>query len=143
MSEEYEDDKEREDRYEDEEPRRSIRRSDQKPGKVQAVSIMTLIGGIYAIVHFLGVGGSAAASTLGICCLWPGWYYGVVVGIFGIIKGSQLLGSNARSQSPPKGVAIMMIIDIINGDVVCLVLGIIILIFCGDPEVEGYFQGSE
>jgi hypothetical protein len=81
--------------------------------------------------------------SYGCLCIWPGTYYALVVGIFGIMKGSQLLGADARLQTPPRGVAIMMIIDIINGDVVNCVLGIIILIFCSDPEVEGYLQGPD
>jgi hypothetical protein len=41
-----------------------------KPGKVQAISIMMLVGGIYALVHALG---GVAASGLA-CCVWPGLY---------------------------------------------------------------------
>jgi hypothetical protein len=135
MPEEYED---QDEQYEDERPsRRGVRRRDTRPGKVQAIAIMTLIGGIYAILHFLGLAG----GSTGFCCLWPGTYYSLVVGIFGIIKGSQLLGAEARLQAPPKGTAIMMIIDIINIDVICCVLGIVVLIFCSDPEVEEYLQG--
>jgi len=36
----------------------------------------------------------------------------------------------------------MMIIDIVNMDVICCVLGIVVLIFCSDPEVEEYLQGQ-
>ena len=140
MPEEYDD---QDEQYEDERPsRRGVRRRDTRPGKVQAIAIMTLIGGIYALLHFFGVGGSFAAGSLGLCCLWPGWYYGVVVGIMAIIKGSQLLGADARSHAPPKGTAIMMIIDIVNMDVICCVLGIVVQIFCSDPEVEEYLQGQ-
>ena len=32
----------------------------------------------------------------------------------------------------------MMIINIINGDVTNVVLGILILVFCNDEEVTGY-----
>jgi hypothetical protein len=133
------DDDDYEDDYEDERPSRRGRKSrDERPGKVQAISIMTLIGGIYAVLHFL-VGG---VGSYGMCCLWPGLYYAIVVGILAIIKGSQLLGQDARHQAPPKTIAILMIIEIINFDVICTVLGIIVLVFCGDPEVEEYFQGS-
>ncbi len=34
----------------------------------------------------------------------------------------------------------MMIINIINGDIVNLVLGIVALVFLGDEEVKDYFQ---
>ncbi len=126
----FEDD---DDDYRDRPSRRGRGRSAVRPGKVQAIAIMTLIGGIYAIVHFLGVAGSSG----GFCCLWPGLYYALVVGIMAIIKGSQLLGEQAPYQAPPKGIAIMMIINIINGDMINCVLGIIVLVFCSDPEVEG------
>jgi hypothetical protein len=132
------DDDDYEDDYEEDRPSRRGRKSrEERPGKVQAIAIMTLIGGIYAILHFLGVGGGSSL----ICCLWPGLYYALVVGILAIIKGSQLLGQDARLQTPPKTIAILMIIEIINIDIICTVLGIIILVFCGDPEVEEYFQG--
>jgi hypothetical protein len=133
------DDDDYEDDYEDDRPSRRGRKSrEERPGKVQAIAIMTLIGGIYAILHFLGVGGGSSL----ICCLWPGLYYALVVGILAIIKGSQLLGQDARLQAPPKTIAILMIIEIINIDIICTVMGIIILVFCGDPEVEDFFRGS-
>jgi hypothetical protein len=96
---------------------------------------MALIGGIWAIMLFLGlIGGSGL-----VCCLWPGSYYSVVVGILAIIKGSSILGNQAYVNTPPTGIAVMMIINIINGDIVNLVLGILILVFCGDEEVKAYF----
>jgi hypothetical protein len=116
---------------------KDIRRSDQRPGKVQAIAILTLIGGIYALVHAL----AAVGVSVGWCCLWPGVYYGLVLGIMAIIKGSSLLGQNAASNPPPTGIAIMMIINIINGDIVNCVMGVLNLVFCGDPEVKGYFKG--
>jgi hypothetical protein len=129
------DDDDRDDRDDDVDVgRRSRRRSDEKPGKVQGIGIMMLIGGIYALLHGLGMGG----FSWGICCLWPGTYYCFVVGIMAIIRASALLGSNAQQQTVPSGIAIMMIIDIVNGDVLNCVLGIICLIFCGDEEVTGY-----
>jgi hypothetical protein len=127
------------DDYDDDLPvarERSIK-TDQRPGKVQAISIMILIGGIYALTHFLGLVG---AST-GVACLWPGLYYAIVLGIMAIVKGSQLLGRDAARTAPPKGIAIMMIINIINCDVVNCVLGILVLVFCSDADVESFFRG--
>ena len=34
-----------------------------------------------------------------------------------------------------------MIINIINGDFINLTLGILLLVFCSDEEVKGYFRG--
>ncbi len=114
---------------------RSPRSDDNKPSHVTGIGIMALVGGIWACLLFLIIGGGSS----GICCLWPGTYYTLVVGILAIVKGSSVLGSSAYLNRPPTGIAIMMIINIINGDLLNLVLGILILVFCADEEVKSYF----
>jgi predicted Zn finger-like uncharacterized protein len=129
----------------DEAPRRSRRRSREKPGKVQAIAIMILIGGILATLTaavwlaYIGIVGLATMGIGLLCCLWPGPYYGLVVGIMGIVKGARLLGEKAHREAPPQGLAIMMIINIINGDFVNLTLGILVLVFLADEEVKEFF----
>jgi hypothetical protein len=118
-----------------ERPRR--RRPGQRPGQVQAIAVMMLVGGILAGIHAL----TATLFTAFVCCLWPGTYYAVVMSVFAITKGSQLLGEEAYKQPPPRTVAILQIINIINGDVVNLVLGILALVFLKEPEVRRYFRG--
>ena len=141
------------DRYEDEPPPRRVKRDEweddrddydrprrrgaEKPGKVQAIAIMTLVGGIMATL--LGVG-----LTLGgfpVCCLWPGTYFSLVMGIMAIVKGAELLGENAHRSKPPTAVAVMQIINVINGDFVNLTLGILTLVFLSEPEVKRFFRG--
>src|SRR5262249_5502861 len=107
------------------------------PGEVQAIAVMALVGGIFAILLALGLG----AGSGGVCCLWPGTYYSLVVGILATIKGANLLGQQARRQAPPRGTAIMMIINIINGDVLNLAMGIVILVLLSNREVERYYRG--
>jgi DNA-directed RNA polymerase subunit M/transcription elongation factor TFIIS len=114
---------------------RSIKR-DQKPGHVTGLGIMALIGGICAMLWAIGAGGLSA----GACCVWPGTYYSLVIGIIAIVRGSALLGDNAHDQPLPKTLAILMIINIINGDITNFVLGIIMLTFCGEKEVIAYFK---
>ena len=121
--------------YVDEPPSRPRPRG--KPGKVQAISIMMLVGGIYALVHALG---AVAASTF-MCCLWPGVYYAIVMGVMAIVTASPLLGENAHLQAAPRTVAIMQIVNIINLDVVNCAMGIISLVFLNEPEVRRYFRG--
>jgi hypothetical protein len=48
------------------------------------------------------------------------------------------LGANARSIPPPTGIAVMLIINIINADVIGMTLGILILVFSADEEVINY-----
>lgn len=112
------------------------RRREEKPGKVQALAIMILIGGILACLS--GFGWTVLSGFA--CCLWPGVYYGIVMGIMAIIKGTELLGEKAYRVGPPKGIAVMMIINIINFDMVNLTLGILVLVFLGDREVKEYFR---
>ncbi|HEY7312517.1 MAG TPA: MJ0042-type zinc finger domain-containing protein [Gemmataceae bacterium] len=132
-------DDDRDEDYDDEGSRRSRRvRRDEKPSKVQAIGIMVLIGGILALLYGLSLLGVGIASCVGLA--WPGIYYAIVLGIMGLIKGIQLMGDKAYKESPPQGIAIMMIINIINCDVVNLALGIVILVFLGDEEVKDYFR---
>ncbi len=148
------------DRYDDEPPPRRARRDEweddyddydrprrrQKPGKVQAIAIMTLVGGIMAtlasvgLLAYFGLVGVASMGVGLICCLWPGPYYGLVVGILGIVKGSQLLGDNAHRSTPPTAIAVMQIINVVNGDFVNLTLGILTLVFLSEPEVKRFFR---
>ena len=123
-----------EDRNEDD--HEALRRPRSKPGKVQAIAILVLVGGIHACIWGLGpmlLSGFA-------CCLWPGVYYSVVMGIMAIVRGSNLLGDNAYRQTPPQGIGVMMIINIINADLVNLTLGILVNVFLSDPEVKAYFR---
>jgi predicted Zn finger-like uncharacterized protein len=132
----------------DEAPQRiRRRRGDEKPGKVQAIAIMVLIGGILSTLYSLGVLayiGLIGVASMGIgllCCLWPGPYYGLVLGIMAILKGTRLLGDKAHREPPPQGIGIMMIINIINGDMINLTLGILVLVFLSDEEVKDFFRG--
>ena len=75
--------------------------------------------------------------------LWIPWIYSMVVGILCIIKGAQLLGSNAHLQKPPKTQAILQIINIICCDVTNLILGIISLVLMGNDDVKAFFEPVE
>jgi hypothetical protein len=110
--------------------------SAERPGKVQAIAVMTLVGGILAVVNFLLV----ALATSFACCLWPGLYYGLVLGILAIVKGAALISVNAAQETPPKTIAIMQIVNVINFDIPNCVMGILTLVFLGDPEVTGFFK---
>jgi hypothetical protein len=129
----------------DEAPRRRRRR--EKPGKVLAIAIMILVGGILATLSaviwlaYLGFIGVLSMGFGLLCCLWPGPYYSLVLGIMSISKGTRLLGAKAHREKPPQGIGIMMIINIINFDVVNLTLGILVLVFLADEEVKDYFRG--
>jgi predicted Zn finger-like uncharacterized protein len=136
----------REELYEDDED--APRRRRHKPGKVLAIAIMILVGGILATINgaiwlaYMGIFGVASFGFGFLCCLWPGPYYALTYGIMAIVKGSRLLGDKAHAERPPYGIANMMIINIINFDVPGLVMGILVLVFLNDPEVRDYFRSG-
>lgn len=128
----------------EETPRRHRR---EKPGKVQAIAIMMLVGGILAAISsglmllYFGLVGVATMGVGLMCCLWPGPYYGVVMGIMAATRGIRLLGEkDSRVAAPPSGIGVMMIVNIINFDLLNLVLGILVLVFLGDEDVKDYFR---
>jgi RNA polymerase subunit RPABC4/transcription elongation factor Spt4 len=116
---------------------------EKMPGKITAIAWMTLAGGGFAIFWSLIAFVLAIFLSGCVCCLWPGFYYGIVVGIMAIIKGSSLLNSRAGTHAPPTGIAIMQIINIVSLDVVNLGLGIATLVISKDEEVEAYFDGKK
>ena len=122
-----------------------------KPGKVQALAIMTLIDGILNIVvigfgWLLGIlGGIVGTAGLGffvlICCPIP--IYAIVLGILEIIAATKLLPEPAKTNEFPQYLAIMQIINVISGGMLSIVTGILALVFANDPEVVAYFQTVE
>jgi len=118
--------------------------SKAKPGALTAVSVMLLVGGIISVLVSLGlIGyiGFVGVLSMGmgfICCLWPGMYYQLVFGIMAIVRSSQMLG-NRDVKGPPKGLCIMQIICIVNGDVTNCVLGIVGLVLLGQDDVRRWY----
>lgn len=109
-----------------------------KPSKVTTVGVMMLVGGILALLWSVGM----IFSSVGLCLLWPGTIYALVMGILAVVRGSRLLSETAFEERPPTGTAVMQIINVINLDVVNLTLGIINLIFLQDEEVRAYLTGA-
>lgn len=111
-----------------------------KPVRIEQIAYVTLAGGIVAtLIGVFGLIGAAGSGFL--CCLWPGTYYSLAVGILALIKGINLMGPNAHLETSPRTVAIMQIINIVNFDIPNLVMGILTLNWLKEPEVEQYFRG--
>jgi hypothetical protein len=105
-------------------------------GKIQAIAIMTLVGGILA-----GVIGVVIAFFS--FFFYIPWIYSLVLGHMGINKAIEMLGSDpAPAFASAKTIAIMQIVNIINCDVVNLTLGIITLVFLNDPEVKEHLRSQ-
>jgi hypothetical protein len=107
-------------------------RAGSMPDKVQAIAVMTLVGGILGLVFCVAF----AATCFGL--LWPGTYYSLVMGVLATVKGAQLLGPRPAGGMPPRATAILQIINIVNLDVINLTLGILVLVFLHDRDVKEY-----
>ena len=117
-----------------------------KPGKVQAIAIMTLIDGILSILIALMWGASIIGGVVGtlgmgffllLCCPVP--IYGIVIGIMEIVFAAKLLPEPPKTNEFSKTVAIMQIVNILSFNVLSVVTGILALVFANDPEVVAYF----
>jgi hypothetical protein len=116
-----------------------------KPGKVQAIAIMTLIDGILNIVAIgltwgiiiLGSSLTGVGLFMILCCPVP--IYATVLGILEIIAATKLLPEPTKVKELPQYLAIMQIINVISGGLLSIVTGILALVFASDPEVVSYF----
>jgi hypothetical protein len=115
----------------DEQPRR---KKNVKPGAVQAVGIMLLVGAIMGLLTMAG----AVLGSVFFCCLWPGVYFEIVWAILALIRGINML--NQDDQGPPKTLCILQIIMIVNADVINCILGIVGLVMLSNDEVETYYR---
>lgn len=117
------------------------------PGKVQAIGVMHLIGGILNVLSALFwviYGAMMGLATFGIgligCC--PAFIL-LPIGIVEIISGAKHLSSNHAGLRPPKAVGIIEICSILGCMVPSTVMGILTLVFLSDPEVEAYYQRTQ
>lgn len=115
----------------------------EKPGKVQAVAIMTLVDGILNILWglLLGLGVILLIiPSLGfIICYSPAVIYSIVVGVLEIISGAKLMKTPSR-KFKVKTIAILEIVNIVSFAFPSLVVGILNLVFYNDPEVKAFID---
>lgn len=106
-----------------------------KPGMVKAIAIMNLVNGILNILTGL----SWLAMFIFIVTI-PIGVYSLIVGILELINSSRLLPDPIKLDRPPKNIAVMEIINIISGNIVSLIVGILSLVFYQDDNVKSYFD---
>jgi len=112
----------------------------EKPGKVQAIAIMTLINGILDVLWGIGLTISVIVGTfgLGLFCA-PLTLLPSVLGIFEIIYASKLLGNPPRKY-PVQTIAILQIVAFIFLDFIGPVIGILSLVFYSEPPVKHFIE---
>ena len=111
----------------------------EKPGKLTAIAIITLIGGILAVMVGIGEALGVIGSLCLACFLIPGAVVSFFGGIFMIIQGALLLGQDpAQHIRRTRISASLQIACILAGDVVNFILGILNHVFLSDRAVVEY-----
>lgn len=112
----------------------------QKPGKVQAMSIMLLVNGILNVLWGIIYTFMVVLGTIGIGLLCvPYTILPIILGIFEIVAGTRLMGNPPRKYNI-KTLAILEIISIITMNFISLTVGILNLVFVSDPETQAYLD---
>lgn len=109
-----------------------------KPGKIQAIAIMTIINGALNIFWGAGVSLGMLFGLVTIICI-PITIMPAILGIFEILYGVKLLANPPQPAQPSQTLAILEICCIIVGNVFSMVVGILALVFYNEPDVRAYF----
>jgi DNA-directed RNA polymerase subunit RPC12/RpoP len=115
-----------------------------RPGKVTAIGIMTVVGGVVAgivsIVWFIyGLFFGIATLGIGFLLFLPATY-SLILAVVLTVKGILLLTARPQQRSGPLVTAILQIINIITCDGANVIMGILILVFQTDPQVKAYYR---
>lgn len=106
-----------------------------KPGKLQALAILNLVDGIINLLWGVGLVFTICAAPLGI--------YAIVLGVLEIMRATKILPDPIREVNTSRTLPIMQIVNIISGNVLSLVTGILTLVFNDDPEVQAYYRAVQ
>ena len=112
--------------------------SQQKPGLVTAISVMTLISGIINLFWGFVASATALGTIVGVICL-PVTILPTILGIFEIIYAAKLMSAQPQPVQPSTSIAVFEIATVLMGNVFSMVVGILALIFYNDLVVRDYF----
>ena len=108
-----------------------------RPGKATAIGIMILVSGVLSLLGAFIL----SASVIGL--FWPGSYFEFFLGVWSIVVGCMLLGGSQGTHKRPMGTSIMLVVNIINGNLATAIMGIICLVFLSDPDVRRYYRHGD
>jgi hypothetical protein len=112
--------------------------SNESPGLVKTIAVLTLINGIVNIFWGLIAAVTVTASIV-LICLAPLAILPTVLGIFEIIYAAKLLTNPPQPVQPSTTIAILEILCVLTGNVFSMIVGILSLVFYNDPQVKEYF----
>jgi hypothetical protein len=112
--------------------------SEQKPGLVTAIALMTLVSGIINLFWGFVASATALGTVVGVICL-PLTILPTILGVFEIIFAAKLLSAQPQPVQPSPAIAVFEILTVTFGNVFSLIVGILTLIFYNDLTVKDYF----
>lgn len=112
--------------------------SEQKPGLVTAIALMTLVSGIINLFWGFVASATALGTIIGVVCL-PITILPTILGVFEIIFAAKLLSAQPQPVQPSTSIAVFEILTFMMGNVFSMVVGILVLIFYNDLTVKDYF----
>lgn len=112
--------------------------TEQKPGLVTAIALMTLVSGIINLFWGFVASATMLSTFVGVICL-PITILPTILGIFEIIYAAKLLSAQPQPVQPSTSIAIFEILTFLLGNVFSMVAGILALIFYNDVTVKDYF----
>ena len=107
-----------------------------KPSLFTAISLMTLVNGIFNIIFGVAIIGGTFGVAL-ICFPIP--LFPLILGGFEIAYAMKLLANPPQPVKPSQAIAIWEIAAILVGNVFSAVVGILVLVFYSDSTVKDYF----
>lgn len=112
--------------------------TEQKPGLVTAIALMTLVSGIINLFWGFVASATALGTIIGVVCL-PITILPTILGIFEIIYAAKLLSAQPQPVQPSTSIAVFQILTFLMGNIFSMVVGILALIFYNDLTVKDYF----
>jgi hypothetical protein len=117
---------------------------EQKPDRLTAIAVMTLISGIINLFWSIGIFLLVAAFGVGTlligCVCLPLGVYPLVLGILEITYATKLLRNPiSPALKPAYHFAVMEIIDMLFGNIFALIVGVAALILYNDVAIRRYF----
>lgn len=112
--------------------------SQQKPGLITAIAVMTLTSGIINLFWGFVASATALGTIVGVICL-PITILPTILGIFEIIYAAKLLSAQPQPTQPSPSIAAFEIATVLMGNIFSMVVGILALIFYNDLTVKEYF----
>lgn len=112
--------------------------SEQKPGLVTAIALMTLTSGIVNLFWGFVASATALGTIVGVVCL-PITILPTILGVFEIVYAAKLLSAQPQPVQPSTPIAVFQILTFMMGNVFSMIVGILNLVFFNDLAVKEYF----